>query len=276
MNNSTKTAVKMRTRQSVNDANSPKRAQSEEVNRLNENLPKSNELSSPVDPIPPSDKATELTSSSSDSDKINFIFNEIHRLSDLCEEIKELKRLNKQKDEQIQVLENRLEVLEQKDIRVQELENRVEALEQYSRQDNLIISGFVPRHRTYAAMANKDQITENDEHAPEIEKTNLEDQLVTFLQEREIPIEKHNISTCHTLPSKSKSRPKPIVIRMTTRKGKIDVLRNSKKLKDSNVYVNEHLTTKNAAIATFARNLRKKERSSVHGYGTVRYSSKQQ
>ena len=107
-------------------------------------------------------------------------------------------------------------------------------------------------------MAATDQVTENHEHAPDSEKTNLEDQVVNFLQERQIPITKQDISTCHTLPSNIKSKPKPIVIRMVSRKSKVEVLRNSKKLKDSNVYVNEHLTTKNAAIAKNARILRKR------------------
>ena len=71
-------------------------------------------MSTPVDPMPPSNilngqDMNTTSASATDSEKLNFIFNEMHKLCDLFEEIKELKRSNKIKDEQIQNLEIRLD-----------------------------------------------------------------------------------------------------------------------------------------------------------------------
>ncbi len=54
----------------------------------------------------------------------------------------------------------------------------------------------------------------------------------------------------------SKTKP-AIVVRFVNRKHKIDLLRQAKYLKGTGVYINEHLTKKNAEIARQARFLRK-------------------
>ena len=64
------------------------------------------------------------------------------------------------------------------------------------------------------------------------------------------------ISACHTLPNRGKPGEKSIVMRLTSRKTKIHLLKNSKKLHtpetetepEKRVYINEHLTAKNANI----------------------------
>ena len=48
-----------------------------------------------------------------------------------------------------------------------------------------------------------------------------------------------------------------IIVRFVDKKSKIKVLRNVRKLKGSNVYINEHLTKKNGEIAQKARLLRR-------------------
>ena len=78
-------------------------------------------------------------------------------------------------------------------------------------------------------MTNQNQITENYEQAPEAEKQTLEDKVVAYLQSNEIPIDKSDISTCHTLPINDRSKPKPIVNRMISRKSKIEVLKTERK-----------------------------------------------
>ena len=240
MSSIAKEVVKMKTRQSVNEASSPKKnSHTSAIPMASKNTEKSSSVDS-LKHLTETDPSV-IPSSDSDSEKINFIFTEIHKLSELCVEIKELKRLNKLKDD-----------------RIYELEERVDALEQYSRQDNIVISGFIPKHRSYASAAQKDQTTENDEQAPELEKATLEEQVVDFLKCKNIPINSQDISTCHTLPSNNRSKPKPIVIRMMSRKSKIEVLRTAKQLKDTNIYINENLTARNAEIATYARNLRKR------------------
>ena len=76
-------------------------------------------------------------------------------------------------------------------------------------------------------------------------------------------------SACHTIPNKNKPSDRPIVIRFTNRKAKINVLQNARKLKrvadpnnsqaskESQIFINEHLTTKNNMIAKKARYLRR-------------------
>ena len=76
-------------------------------------------------------------------------------------------------------------------------------------------------------------------------------------------ISSENISASHTLPGRGKKGEKPIVVRMTSRKAKIRALqsaRNSKPLSGTEVYLNEHLTSKNGAISKRARELKRQRK----------------
>ena len=181
--------------------------------------------------------------------KIDYMYSEFHRLNTVLKELIELRKQNEEKDK-----------------RIQSLEERVEALEQYSRQDNILINGFKPTPRSYAGAVGSEHAIDNYENANDDSKENLEDQIVNFLKSRDIPIDKNDISTCHTLPTKDRTKIKPIVVRFTTRKAKVAVLRHGKNLKvpvgsdEPNVFVIEHLTSKNAIIAKHARYLRKQRK----------------
>ena len=193
-----------------------------------------------------------LQAFSSDSDKLDSLCCEMAKIAGLAQEIKELKRSNAEKDK-----------------RINELETRIEDLEQYSRQDNLIITGFNYQHLSYSGAANPNQDVFNHENSTEQERISLEDQVVNMLQNHDIPIDKNSISACHTIPNKHKPSERPIVIRFTNRKAKIRVLQNSRKLKKvrdsdvtnvahgSGIFINEHLTTKNNMIAKKARYMKK-------------------
>ncbi|XP_061759531.1 uncharacterized protein LOC133554604 [Nerophis ophidion] len=85
----------------------------------------------------------------------------------------------------------------------------------------------------------------------------VERQVVKFLQEKGISLNEENIEACHRFPQKDKSKPATIIMRFANRKFKISLLRQSRMLKGSNVYLNEHLTKNNADIAKRARFLRK-------------------
>jgi hypothetical protein len=138
------------------------------------------------------------------------------------------------------------------------LEAHIDDLEQYSRADNVIITGFDPRHQTYArVVGNRDQAEENED-APSAEQDSLEDKIVSFLNTKEMDISKSEISICHTL-GKDKGGIKNLVIRFNNRKSKIKLLKQGRKLKGSKVYVNEHLTEKNGKLAKIGRILRKEE-----------------
>ena len=141
------------------------------------------------------------------------------------------------------------------------LKHELDDLEQYSRKDNIIITGFNYQHLSYARAANPNQEALSHENSTENERVSLEDQVIDMLQKHDIPIDKNNISACHTIPNKNKPSDRPIVIRFTNRKAKINVLQNARKLKrvadpnnsqaskESQIFINEHLTTKNNMIA---------------------------
>ena len=51
-----------------------------------------------------------------------------------------------------------------------------------------------------------------------------------------------------------------IIVRFVNKKSKIEVLKNVRKLKGSNVYINEHLTKKNGEIAQKVRLLTREDK----------------
>lgn len=51
-----------------------------------------------------------------------------------------------------------------------------------------------------------------------------------------------------------------IVVQFSNRKHKVEVLKQARKLKGTGVYINEHLTKKNAEIARQSRILRKEKK----------------
>lgn len=175
---------------------------------------------------------------------LNFLSGEIaavvkqqEMIMEMMGEIRELKKQNGEKD-----------------VKIAHLECRVDDLEQYSRMNDLIVSGLETRHRSYArAVATRASSVDTSES----ELQTLEEQVVAFFVNKGMPIDSKDIEGCHSLPSKDKKTKPTIIIRFTSRKKKIVLLKQGKKLKGSNVYINEHLTRKNADIARKARFLRK-------------------
>ena len=96
------------------------------------------------------------------------------------------------------------------------------------------------------------------QNAPEEELQNLEHQVIGFLNNKlELNIKPADINACHTIKNKQREKPDNIIIRFISRKNKVEVLKRSRKLKGTNIYINEHLTPKNNEIAKKARLLRK-------------------
>ena len=156
--------------------------------------------------------------------------------------------------------------INQKDTKINSLENRVHELEQYSRREDLVISGIELKNRSYARVTRTGQNDDNNEGAPIEEQESVETQVINEFAKRDVLLKSEDISACHTLGKKEPGKTNPIVIRFVSRKTKIDILRNSKKLKDPQneswpkIYVNEHLTKLNASIARKARFLRKQQK----------------
>lgn len=187
------------------------------------------------------------------TEKVESVAKKQDEIATLTLEVRRLREENACKQKKIDTMENRIDSLENK---IDSLENKLDSLEQYSKRDNVIISGLRVNHKSYAraAVQNDDQ---KGESAPSDELNTLEDKVVEFLESKKITVNKQTISGCHVIGKGHNTQPPKIIVRFVNRKEKTNLLKQGKKLKGTNVYINEHLTKKNAQIAKHARELRK-------------------
>ncbi|KAJ8410596.1 hypothetical protein AAFF_G00195000 [Aldrovandia affinis] len=132
--------------------------------------------------------------------------------------------------------------LNSKEKRIATLEKSMADSEQYSRIDDVIITGLKTKHRSYSRAAAKNVDASLVPTEQEIET--LESQVLQFFESRNILVQSH--------PSKQNVVPRT--------KHKIELMRQGIKLQKTGVYLNEHLTKKNADIAKAARSLRKDDK----------------
>ena len=171
--------------------------------------------------------------------------------TDMAKVLKQLKTL----PELVSEVKQLKEIIREKDNTIDQLERRISELEQYSRIDDVIITGLKVRPRSYAkAVAEGGEVSED---APAEDQVTLEMQVLEFFEKKNINIEASSISACHTLPRKDKTASPAIIMRFVSRVHKTALMMQGKKLKGTQVYVNEHLTKRNAEIAKEARILRK-------------------
>ena len=104
----------------------------------------------------------------------------------------------------------------QKDEKIKNPEDGVEDLEQHSRQDDVIITGLKTKHQTRARKVNNASV-DNHADAPVSEIDTLESQVIQFLEQKDIDIDKRDISIVHTLKSTQMNKP-VIIMRMTNQK----------------------------------------------------------
>ncbi|KAJ8351712.1 hypothetical protein SKAU_G00231880 [Synaphobranchus kaupii] len=136
----------------------------------------------------------------------------------------------------------------EKDKRLAYLESRVADLEQYTRMNDVVITGLQVKPRSYA---------DSGGEPGELDASSTEQQVAVFLQSKGIALDCDNIEACHPLPRRNASDKPVIIMRFVNRKHKIALLKQGKKLKGTDVFINEHLTKSNAEIAKKARYLRK-------------------
>ena len=141
----------------------------------------------------------------------------------------------------------------EKEKRIFSLENRVDELEQYTRINNIIITGLETKPRSYARAATR--MTAGGDTSEE-DATSVELQVTAFLNSKGIEIDSDNIEACHLLPRRHTTDKLAKIIRFANRKQKTELLKQGRRLKGSDVYMNEHLTKINAEIARKARFLR--------------------
>uniref|UniRef100_A0A1A7XGY8 Uncharacterized protein n=1 Tax=Iconisemion striatum TaxID=60296 RepID=A0A1A7XGY8_9TELE len=155
---------------------------------------------------------------------LNFMSEEItiskqqKLILNLMEDIKELRRLSEEKDKRIAMLEG-----------------RVSELEQYSRVNDVMVTGLETKHQTYARVA----ASEGGE-TPEQELRTLEEQVLTFFKSKGIEMESKDIEGCHPLPRKNKNQTPAIMMRFVNRKQKKELLKQGRKLRGTNVYLNAY------------------------------------
>ena len=145
---------------------------------------------------------------------------------------------------------------EEKDKRIIHLESRVSDLEQYTRINNVIVTGLHVKPRSYARAVNDD----NGGEPGEMDVSSTEQQVAAFLQSKGIDLDCNAIEACHPLPRRKTSDNPVVIIRFVNRKHKTALLRQGRKLKGSNVFLNDHLTKYNAVIARIARNLKRQRK----------------
>lgn len=158
---------------------------------------------------------------------------------DLVEEVKALRTQNVEKEK-----------------RITYLERRVADLEQYSRMNDVIVTGLHIKPRSYARAVAAD----NGGECGEIEANSTEQQVAAFLQDKGIQLDCNSIEACYPLPRKNASEKSAVIMRFVNRKFKTALLKQGRKLKGSNVFINENLTKHNAVIAKKARYLKKQRK----------------
>ncbi|XP_063347932.1 uncharacterized protein LOC134640219 [Pelmatolapia mariae] len=152
----------------------------------------------------------------------------------LLEEVKQLRLQNAEKDR-----------------RIMDLERRVDELEQYTRTNDVVTSGIKIKPRSYVRAVAGNVGEPSDE-----ETRSVEQQVASFLQSKGIEMDLEHIEARHPLPRRS-DRPPAVIMRFVNRKNKVALLKQGRKLKGTDVFINEHLTRKNADIARKARQLKK-------------------
>ena len=153
-------------------------------------------------------------------------------------------------------------VKEVKTLRIQKISNlptwriKVAELEQYTRINNVIVTGLQVKPRSYARAVTAD----SEGGDGELDVGSTEQQVAAFLQSKGIHLNCNNIELCHPLPRRNSSDKPAKIIRFVNRKHKIALLREGRRLKGTDVYLNEHLTKRNAEIAKNARYLKKQKK----------------
>ena len=144
-----------------------------------------------------------------------------------------------------------------KDDRIKHLEARVNVLEQQAKINDVVVVGMKTTHQSWARKISTNDNADDDEEAPQQEKKDLERQVIDYFSGKNISVDSNTISTVYTKKSSSPKSPKTIVVQFVSNKAKLALLRQSKKLKGTKVYLNEHLTFNNASLFRTTHKLRK-------------------
>lgn len=169
---------------------------------------------------------------------------------------------------------HKISVLEQ-EVRSQNL--RIDDMETHSRLDNLIIHGLPEPHDMTSQ-------TSSSSALPDAQSTRTE--FLNVCRDRlGLNLLDSDISTAHRIRRSGRDASRPIIVRFTSRDTRDSVFRARKALRSSSshqhssppIYINEHLTQRNAQIYSVARKLAKEGK--IHstwtagGFTFLRHSS---
>ena len=133
-------------------------------------------------------------------------------------------------------IDNLTSSVEIRDQQIFYLENKLNEIEQYSKKTNIIIS------------SSTDFLNKSD---------NKKSEFINFVKNQlNIDNDPYDVVAIHELPNKNKDIYKTIV-KFHFHETKSKIFKNIKKLKDTNIYINDHLTKYNSEIFYKARNLLK-------------------
>ena len=202
------------------------------------------------------------SASNHDEDDIAAIKQSLAKLqNDMSEVLNQNKEISESLSVSLKEIENikkenifLREQSELKDKRIKELDSRLDLIEQYTRSENIVVSGL--KVQTAGSFSDSVKINTDKEQEVIPDSISVEKQVVTFFNQKDIPLKSEDISVCHPI---GKKEIKDIVVRMVNRKSVEMVLKKVKKekcLEGLDVFVSEHLTQKNSELAAIGRKLR--------------------
>lgn len=133
------------------------------------------------------------------------------------------------------------------------LENQVSDLEQYTRKNNVIITSLQVKPHSYARAVTAEVDGTTDDKLSD----SVKQKVASFLQSRGIEMDQNTVEACHPLPRRSNNDKPAIIMMFVNRIHKVELLKQGRKLKGSDVYINERLTQRKVDIARKARFLKK-------------------
>ena len=190
------------------------------------------------------------TERKNDKKSIGYLTQEVSKLTDVISELKE--------------------TIKTKDTIIANMQDSIDDLQQQTRKNNVIISGL--DLRTYSEVTQKSKSvnqnvssiqTEHDQNdgnmVPKNDSDRIEGKVLNFFKTKmKVNINSDQVSTLKFIPNRNGD--KNILVQFVSCKTKFEVLKNGKKLKgEKDIYVNEHLTSRNAQIFKKARELKKKK-----------------
>ena len=164
------------------------------------------------------------------------------------------------------------DMLEQ-DIDIKHLNDKVFALEeklaeqeQYSKRDNILISGLkVAKPYNRVADANQDPSTDDEDKWSTSDKMIMRSNVLDFAKKTlKVTIENSDIQDVHVLPNRGAKEKGTVIVRFSNRLARDKFyqarLGQKQRLFEDKIYLNEHLTARNAALFKKARDLRKSQK----------------